>query len=368
MTTRPSPQTITAPHESLTATDDMEHDVPAQRPAIALPVDTVQIVNQRIPFTLQDRLFGQTDVLCDLVVGCDLPADQRGIHMSRIEQALDVRADQAVTLPHIALLIAGRVARTQERPGAHAHLSGELVLRNRTTVTDLTSRDRITLTAKAVLGSQPTLALGLSATNMTACPCMQAYALDDLIAHFTDPDSVNGADAGDPVAAAQAVRAAVRAAVPVATHSQKGRVSITIEIPLDTHDTRASDQKMDQFRPWLDQTSAHGWTSTAAGQLPTVTDLYRILQDGSTLTSELLKRPDEYDMVKRAHRRAQFVEDVARETALAAASRLQDLRPDAVVSVHASSYESIHGHDIEALLTSSLSNLRIQQNPGSESV
>jgi GTP cyclohydrolase-4 len=64
-----------------------------------------------------------------------------------------------------------------------------------------------------------------------------------------------------------------------------------------------------------------------------------------------LKRPDEYDMVRRAHLRPQFVEDVTRTTAEALASALaaQSIDPDGVhIDVAAESHESIHGHDIEA--------------------
>lgn len=336
--------------------DDIEHDVPAQRPAVAIAVDAVRVVNQRVPFTLDDELFGRADVLCEIAVGCDLPPEQRGIHMSRIEQALDVTAEQAATLPDVALLIAQRVQRTQSRPGAHARLTGDVVLRNRTSVTDLPSRDLITLTAAADLGPYPTLSLGLSATNMTACPCMQAYALDDLLAHFTPPTPDPAGAVGDSLPA----RELVRSAVPIATHSQKGRVTLTIEVPLPqplTAGPRPENEPFDQPRT-PDRTPGDrcGSRAVAAG-LPTVTDLYRVLHSATTLTSELLKRPDEYDMVKRAHRRAQFVEDVARQTA-ATAAQLLAAADTAAVTVHASSYESIHGHDIDATLTSSLGALR----------
>ncbi len=334
--------------------DSIEHDVPAQRPAIAIAVDAVRIVNQRVPFTITDELFGQAEVLCEIAVGCDLPPEQRGIHMSRIEQALDVTPEQAGTLPDVALLVAERVRRTQDRPGAYARLTGEVVLRNRTFVTDLSSRDLITLTAAADLGANPTLSLGLSATNMTACPCMQAYALDDLLAHFM-PNSDLTASRSD----AMSARQLARSAVPIATHSQKGRITLTVEVPLLPLPAAAppKDEPLGSSRA-VDTMRCDGPANrSAASALPTVAELYRVLRDSTTLTGELLKRPDEYDMVKRAHRRAQFVEDVARQTAATAAERLL-VDDAATVTVHASSYESIHGHDIDATLTSTLGALR----------
>jgi GTP cyclohydrolase FolE2 len=124
----------------------------------------------------------------------------------------------------------------------------------------------------------------------------------------------------------------------VATHSQKGRVAVTVKLPVD------------------------GYPGVSVAALPDLTDLHQILSTGTTLTSEMLKRPDEYDKVKQAHRRAQFVEDVVRETALAAVTVLTALPPEAIITVSASSFESIHGHDIEATLTSSLLALRSQLN------
>jgi GTP cyclohydrolase FolE2 len=197
-------------------------------------------------------------------------------------------------------------------------------------VTGLVSRDLITLTARADLGTRPTLSVGLSATNMTACPCMQAYALDDLIAHFAENEAMLEAGSEN---SGLAARDAARASVPIATHSQKGRVRITVTFPI----------------------GAPG--DAGPENLPTITDLYGVLQAGTTLTSELLKRPDEYDMVRRVHKRAQFVEDVTREIAATAATRMPALPPEALIKVDASSFESIHGHDIEATLTTTLDGL-----------
>ena len=62
-------------------------------------------------------------------------------------------------------------------------------------------------------------------------------------------------------------------------------------------------------------------------------------------------------MVRRVHKRAQFVEDVTREIAATAATRMPALPPEALIKVDASSFESIHGHDIEATLTTTLDGL-----------
>ncbi len=366
MTARPSTsQPASAgsgPAAQYVVLEAVEHDVPAQRPTVAIPVDAVQIINQKVPFTLVDDLFGRVEIVCDLVAGCDLPADQRGIHMSRIEQAADVSADDAVTLAQIALLIAARVARAQNRPSARAALHGDVILRNRTAITGHLSLDRIGLSATATLGACPTLSLGITATNMTACPCMQAYALDDLVDHHLAHDDEHHSDVA--VAAGrtcghgeQELRASLRAGVPVATHSQKGQVTLTVRVPLD--------DLGDRYLATSGTRSPSDALLAAAAQLPKAAELYAVLREATTLTSELLKRPDEYEMVKRAHRRAQFVEDVARETARVAAERLVRLRADAHVAVQTDSFESIHGHDIRARLAAPVGQLRDHAAPAS---
>jgi GTP cyclohydrolase FolE2 len=316
--------------------DDLDHDVPAQRPEVPLDVDRVSITNQRAPFSIVDPLIDRTEVLCEVRVGCDLPATHRGIHMSRIEQALAVTIGQVRTLPVTAVLVAMEVARSQARPRAWADLRGEVVLTNRTTVTGLVSRDRAVLGAHAALDPDlSTLSISLTCTSITACPCMQAYALDDLIVHFTG---------GQPSAAAgPAARAKARAAVPIATHSQKGRITLTVTMPVP--DLSVLTFTTDEYPQEMTTT------------VPTYADLHQIVSVGTTLTSELLKRPDEYDLVKRAHARAQFVEDVVRDTA--AAAMAHSALPDVGrLAVHATSFESIHGHDIEASLTRDLGDLR----------
>ena len=89
-----------------------------------------------------------------------------------------------------------------------------------------------------------------------------------------------------------------------------------------------------------------------------ITVMYAVFASATHLTSELLKRPDEYDMVRRAHMHPQFVEDVVRDVLSGVNDSLKDY-PDALkVTVKAESYESIHGHDIEAETRISLGELR----------
>ncbi|HEX4818202.1 MAG TPA: GTP cyclohydrolase, FolE2/MptA family [Nonomuraea sp.] len=285
---------------------DSFYDVPAQTPTAGLPLQSVRVHNQHILLEVEEELLGGArQLLCEVEAEVSLKAEQRGIHMSRIEQAfLDVGGG---SLAATALAVAERIRDTQGQESARVRLRTRAPIVTTTPVTALTSPDTVEICAVAVSGPRPSVAQSLGATIITACPCMQGYALTDLV------DELG-------LTAADGLRVLSR--VPIATHSQKGRATLTVRAP-------------------------------SLADLPGYHTLYGALADHTALTQELLKRPDEYELVRRAHLRPQFVEDVARDTAVGLARRLQaaghDL-PRLSVHVIADSFESIHGHDIQAVL------------------
>src|SRR5579859_3181732 len=278
------------------------YDVPSQTPRVAVPLNRVTVCNQKIEVPFADDLFGSVSALFDVRADVTLRRSQRGIHMSRIEQAFQ---DQKQGLPiwEVALGIARRIAEVQDQEGAVVSLSGDVIVRRDTNVTSLPSYNRVVVLAKAKAGATEEAGLGLEATIMTACPCMQAYALDDLVRTF-------GLSVENP--------ADVIGKVPIATHSQKGTVTAMV--------------------------------SGASGDLRGVNlaMLYDIFGKATHMTSELLKRPDEYEMVRRVHRRPQFVEDVVRDVLSELSVKLEGQSSALSLRVKAASFESIHGHDIEA--------------------
>ncbi|WP_160150561.1 GTP cyclohydrolase, FolE2/MptA family [Nonomuraea solani] len=283
---------------------DSFYDVPGQRPSVRIALPAVRVHRQHIPLQVNEDLLGGTaQLMCEVEAEVSLAAHQRGIHMSRIEQAF--QHDAPGPLADIALAIAERIRRTQEQERARVHLRALAPMRTSTPVTTLASPDAVEITATAVAGPRPSISQSVSATNMTACPCMQGYALTELV------DELG-------LTADEGLRLLGR--VPIATHSQKGRVTLSVR------------------------------TATRAA-LPGLRLLYETVAAHTVLTQELLKRPDEYEIVRRTHLRPQFVEDVTRDTAAGLARRLLADGHDVggvTVQVTADSYESIHGHDIQA--------------------
>ena len=278
---------------------------------LALP--TVSVRHQQILLEVTDDLLGDAlPLLCDLDVRVSLGPAQRGIHMSRIQVAL--QTPTTGSLSDIAVAVAERIRESQEQEVAEVRLRARVPLITRTRVTDLPSPDTVEIHASATAGATPMVRQGLAATNITACPCMQGYSLTDLINELR----LNPEDGLD-----------LLNRVPIATHSQRGRVELAVEAP-------------------------------GSAQLPGYQRLLDIVAQRTTLTQELLKRPDEYDLVRRAHLAPQFVEDVVRAvahgTALSLTSQGGPVR-GLSVDIIAESYESIHGHDILARLSTSAENL-----------
>jgi GTP cyclohydrolase-4 len=105
-------------------------------------------------------------------------------------------------------------------------------------------------------------------------------------------------------------------ALPVATHNQRGRGSVMIGLD-----------------------AAHQAMLRAE-------DLVEIVENAmSSETYDLLKRPDEFFIVNKAHHNPKFVEDVVRGILAHALEMYADAPDDSFINATQVNYESIHKHD-----------------------
>lgn len=281
-------------------------DVASELPAHGIPIDMVGVERQQAALLILEPLAGRSlDLLCDLSAAVSLRRDRRGIHMSRIIEAIP-RDRVERTLLETAMLVADRTLTSQAQEHSRVRLTTTLPLDTLTHVTGLRSPDTVELSAVARAGALPGGGISLCVRNLTACPCMQRYTASNLARELGLPQD-------------QAARLAQT--VPIATHTQRGTVRLTA---LSRDPTR----------------------------LPGFEDLYGVVLARTTLVQDLLKRPDEYDVLVRSHRNAQFVEDVVRDVAdelglsLGRAARRVD--GECFFEVLARSHESIHAHDVWA--------------------
>lgn len=262
----------------------------------------------------------------ELSLYADIGSNQKGIHMSRLGHALDSVAAEAVRdnapdVESLAGLIAERVVHSQGASRSEVHIRADFPLRRYAPVSGLPSEEMYTLLGTAVCGRDGLRRMvGIEAEGMTACPCAQ----DMIRQHSREQLQQAGFDDE------QAERALT--AIPTAAHNQRSRARLQL----------GTDSKV------------------------RAEDLVEIAE--SAMSSEnyaMLKRPDEFFVVQKAHRRPRFVEDVAREMLRATVNTYGELADSDFVFASVRSFESIHKHDAYAEGAGTLGELRAQILHGS---
>ena len=209
----------------------------------------------------------------------DLAPDKAGVHMSRFSESLeealaDVLASERRVdrIEDLAGQIAGEIVRSQKALRADVRLRGEFGLERWTPVSGKRCEEIYTLLAMAHADEQGVRrVVGVEAEGMTACPCAQQMVRERSHAElreagFSEEEATRALDT-----------------LPVATHNQRGKGMLLIGA-LDGHD---ADVRLE--------------------------DLVEIVEDAmSSETYDLLKRPDEFFVVNKAHHNPKFVEDVVR--------------------------------------------------------
>ena len=220
--------------------------------------------------------------------------------------------------------IAREIVGSQQALRADVRLRAEFGLERWTPVSGKRGEETYTLVGIAHADhSGVRRAIGVEAEGMTACPCAQLmvreHSVRELIeAGFSEEDAQRALDA-----------------LPVATHNQRGRGSILI----GTGDAR--DGEID------------------------AADLVEIVENSmSSETYDLLKRPDEFFIVNKAHHNPKFVEDVVRGILARALELYADFPDHTFVQATQVNYESIHKHDAFAEAFGTFGELRKELRTG----
>ena len=143
--------------------------------------------------------------------------------------------------------------------------------------------------------------IGVRVIGMTACPCAM-----ELVRELDSRDKYS----------------------PVPTHNQRNIGTLIIEVPRDEKSVDAD-------------------------------DLINIVEKSfSSSTYSILKRKEEGELVLDAHRKPKFVEDVVRDMLLSVLNKYKELPDDVVVIARSESEESIHKHNAFAERVTTLEELR----------
>lgn len=277
-------------------------------------LDRVGVRNVRKPVIVKreglgNRLNGSLNCSFDIFV--DLPAEQKGSHMSRNVDVINEVVSESMEspVPGLEVLSASICRKLLEHHEYASHaevrISAEYFKASRTPLgRDTFETYTLFAGGDIVRGGRLMTEIGVRAVGMSACPCAQ-QTVTEMLEYGGD--------------------------MPVMTHNQRNVCTLRLTLP--------------------------------EGVFVEAEDLIDLVEDSfSSPTFELLKRPDEGQVVINAHRNTKFVEDVARGVLERVAARYPDLPDETVVNVVSDSEESIHKHDAYAERTATLGELRQENN------
>jgi GTP cyclohydrolase IV len=288
-------------------------DVQAQPPTVHVSLSRVGVTG--VEKVIRIRQDGDEQLFhAGLECFVDLGISQKGTHMSRFEEVVNEAIGEVVlgeatfkaeTLAqHIAELVRDR----QDARRAEVTIAARYPEHKPAPVSGIETQEMYTLLGSAVASSRGTRrVIGVQAQGMTACPCAQGMVSDRarerLLDDGFDDDQVDR----------------ILAAVPVATHNQRGLGTLKIGC------TEACDDEIDALQ------------------------LLAIVEDSmSSEIYELMKRGDEREVVEKAHRRPRFVEDCVREMVRGVVDGFPELNDLAFVYARQENLETIHQHDVVA--------------------
>jgi len=290
----------------------LDGDVQARRPSTQVSLSRVGITGVEKVISIRsdnaEQLF-----YAELECFVDLAADRKGAHMSRFEEVINEAIDEVVLgeslkAETLATHIAERVRDRQGGVRSEVTIAARYPENKPAPVSGALTQEIYTLFGAAVASEKGTRRLvGVQAQGMTACPCAQemvsAGAREALAADGFSDDEIER----------------ILARVPVATHSQRGIGTLHVGCPTDCTDTIEA------------------------------AELLAIVEESmSSEIYELMKRPDEQEVVEKAHRRPRFVEDCVREMVRMGVERFGHFGEGAFLSARQENLETIHKHNVVA--------------------
>jgi GTP cyclohydrolase-4 len=281
-------------------------DIPAGIPATRLPVERAGIADQHVQVTIPSFADPEQAVMLTGMVAAHvrLTVDQRGGHMSRLVQVIaESTVKPWVSMADYIAALARAAMDVQQATCGYASLEATAVVPRTTPALKAVSQDPFGVHASALATEDTTrVEVGLTGTIMTACPCTQAYSTYATVLELA---GAYGLELANELGSRQLSF----------THTQRATVQVMVDV--------------------------------TPGGLE-LGDCYRAVCGAAHVVHELLKRPDEHELVRRAHARPQFTEDVARDVAgaLLCLARQRGVAPEVGLRVSCTALESIHAHTV----------------------
>jgi GTP cyclohydrolase IV len=247
-------------------------DVQSRRPSTHLSLSRVGV--RGVEKVVRVRSNGAEQLFyAELECFVDLAPEQKGAHMSRFEEIVNETIDEVVLgeaafrAETLASHIAERVRDRQDGRRAEVTIAARYPEHKPTPASGLPTQEIYTMFGSAVASARGTRQLvGVEAQGMTACPCAQELVMERSRERLT-----GGGFTDDEIAR-------VFEAVPVATHNQRGIGTLHIGCPEGCAETLDAETLLEIVEAAMSS------------------EIY-----------ELMKRPDELEVVEKAHLQPRFV-------------------------------------------------------------
>lgn len=263
----------------------------------------------------------------------DLPSTKRGIHMSRNPEAITEVLEEAVEESAVEIeslcaeIVTCLLNKHKYAKKAEVSMKSDFIIMKESPVTRLKTQEMTKIMADASgtrngEGVVIRKMIGAEVVGMTVCPCALETTRESTkqeLLEFLDEETTEK----------------VLEKVPFASHNQRGRGMIMIEVP--------------------EQNVIRG------------EDIIRIIENSmSSPVCELLKRVDENAVVVKAHENPKFVEDCVRTMVQKIVNKYSHLPDDTLVTVRQVNEESIHRHNAFAEKVATLGELKREMLNGDD--
>lgn len=296
-----------------------------------IALDKVGIVNleKKVEIAQEHKTYSFYPKISALI---NLPAQQRGIHMSRTSETIEEVINEVIFTPTPTIeRVADRIVKKllEKHPyttRAEVNLEGKIVVQvreneQRTIQKSYDISSFVLANKNESGGTDFNYFIGASAVGMTTCPCgleMSREFTEEII-RSRDDITVSENDLEK-----------ILNIIPMASHNQRSKGTLILQInDLNSH-------KID------------------------VLDIIDIIEESmSGKIQSVLKRPEEAQLIRISHQKPLFSEDVIREMAKNFIARdFPNLEDNFKINFKIESYESIHPHNVYAELKTTIGELR----------
>ena len=310
---------------------EFKSDLQGSGSSIDIALDKVGIVNleKKVEIVQENKRYSFYPKISALI---DLSAEQRGIHMSRTTETIEEVINEVIlkptpTIERVADQIVKKLLKKHPyTTKAEVKLEGKIVIQvkesEKRAIQKSYDISSFVLAKKNKLGQTDfNYFVGASAVGITTCPCGK-----ELSKEFAEEIIRNRRD----INISENDLKKLLNIIPLASHNQRSKGTIILQIKdLNNH-------KID------------------------VLDIIDVIEESmSGKIQSVLKRPEEAELIRVAHLKPLFCEDVIREMAKNfIAKNFPNLEDNLKINFKIESYESIHIHNVYAELSTTLGELK----------